>query len=425
VNRTKQGNLLTEDVVIAPVRDDAGVIRNYVAVKRDISQELALERQLFGAQKLESVARLAGGIAHDFNNVLTVILSCADALRRDLADGAPEAQEEVEEVRVAAERARDLTRQLLAFARRQVIEPVPLDLNALLLKNERLLRRLLTEDIALRIAVAPAVGTILCDPSQMEQILLNLAVNARDAMPKGGELTIEAANLDVTEAYAALYPGIRPGPHVRLAVHDTGAGMPPEVLEHIFEPFFTTKELGRGTGLGLATVYGIVRQSDGFVRVESAMGHGTTFEMLFPRVAQAPQAETQFPQLPESLHGSETVLVVEDEPQVRIVSARALRSAGYRVIEAASGLEALNALASHGGAVHLVVTDGVMPGMNGRELIEAIRPKWPRVRVLMVSGHAHDVLEQRNLLEDGLALLEKPFTLPMLLKKVRVVLDGQ
>ncbi len=426
VNRAKSGLLFTEDAVIAPVKDGAGLILNYVAVKRDVTEELRLQNQLFEAQKLESVARLAGGIAHDFNNLLTVILSCAEALRHDLASGRAANTEDIDEVRTAGERARELTRQLLAFARRQVFEPVSLDLSALVRDSEGLLRRVLNEDVVLEVALQPDLWPVRCDPGQAEQILLNLVVNARDAVVHAGKLRIETSNQEVTDAHGLLYPGITPGPHVRLAVHDSGMGMSPEVKARLFEPFFTTKPIGQGTGLGLATVHGIVKQSGGFVRVESEPGYGTTFEVLFPRAAEPASPEPTSPS-PEPLllaapQGRETVLLVEDDPHVRSVTARTLGSGGYEVLVAGNGLEALELVSSHRGPLDLLVTDVIMPGVDGRQLAEAIRRAWPELRVLYVSGHAHDVLGQRGALDSGIDLLPKPYTPVSLLARVRAAL---
>ena len=421
VNRAKGGALFTEDAVIAPVKDADGVVRNYVAVKRDVTDQLKLQTQLFESQKLESVARLAGGIAHDFNNLLTVILGCSEVLRQDLASGRPANMEDVEEVRTAGERARELTRQLLAFARRQVIEPVSLDLTVMVRNSEKLLRRVLNEDIVLEVALQPDLRPVRCDPGQLEQILLNLVVNARDAMAHGGVLRIETSNQEVTDAQESLYPGISPGAYVRLAIHDSGIGMSPEVKGRLFEPFFTTKPVGKGTGLGLATVHGIVKQSGGFIRVESEPSYGTTFEILFPRARDAATPPPAVEPLP-ARRGGETVLLVEDDPHVRSVTARTLGSDGYEVLVASNGLEALEIVSSHRGPLDLLVTDVIMPGVDGRQVAEAIRGQWPELHVLYVSGHAHDVLGERGALDPGIDLLPKPYTPASLLARVGAAL---
>jgi PAS domain S-box-containing protein len=421
VNRTKNGALFTEDAVIAPVKDAAGAVRNYVAVKRDVTEEIRLQNQLFEAQKLESVARLAGGIAHDFNNLLTVILGCAAVLRDDLASGRSASMDDVDEVRTAGERARELTRQLLAFARRQVIEPVSLDLSVMVRNSEKLLRRVLNEDIVLEVALQPDLWPVRCDAGQMEQILLNLVVNARDAMVHGGKLRIETSNQEVTEAHESLYSGIHPGPYVRLAIHDSGTGMSTAVKDRLFEPFFTTKPVGKGTGLGLATVHGIVKQSGGFVRAESEPGYGTTFELLFPRASGVASASPEAVAL-SPRRGGETVLLVEDDPHVRSITARMLASDGYAVLVAANGLEALELLSSHRGPLDLLVTDVIMPGVDGHRLADSIKRQWPGLLVLYVSGHAHDVLGERGALEPGIDLLPKPYTPASLLARVGAAL---
>ncbi|HSN92631.1 MAG TPA: PAS domain S-box protein, partial [Anaeromyxobacteraceae bacterium] len=424
VNRTKAGDLFTEDAVIAPVKDGAGVIRNYVAVKRDVTREIRVEQQLAESRRLESVARLAGGVAHDFSNLLTVVLSCAEALRADLETRGTADLADVQEIRAAGERARDLTRQLLAFARRQVIEPVPLDLNALVRDAEKLLRRLLREDIVLTVRLGPDLWSVRCDPAQVDQILLDLAVNARDAMPDGGTLTVETSNVRVDHTEAARHPDARPGDYVRLAVGDSGVGMAPEVQEHLFEPFFSARPFGQGTGLGLAAVHGIVGQSGGFVRVESHPGSGTTVEVLFPR-SEAQPAERATPDRTVPAAGRETVLLVEDDPAVRAVTLRALRSGGYDVLVAGNGIEAMELLAGHRGPLDLLLTDVVMPGVNGRQVADAVRRHWPDARILFVSGHTDDVIAARGVLEPNVHLLQKPHSGSLLLARVRQVLDGE
>jgi PAS domain S-box-containing protein len=401
-----------------------------LSITRDISdwkraeeEREGLKAGLHQAAKMEAIGQLAGGVAHDFNNLLTVILSGAEALEHDLAGGSQAEREIVDEIGAAGRRARDLTRQLLAFARRQVIAPVPLDLNTLVRDSERLLRRVLGEDVALVATLQPALWPVRCDPGQIEQVVLNLAVNARDAMPAGGRLTIETSNYDVAEMHRALFPGIEPGPYVRLAVHDSGTGMSPEVKGHVFEPFFTTKPVGKGTGLGLATVYGIVNQSGGFIRVESEPGYGTSFEVLFPRIAEV--AGPVEPPAPVSTgHGTETVLVVEDDPQVRAVTVRSLRAGGYLVLAASDGREALELGAQAKGLLRLVVTDVVMPGLDGRALADELRRHHPELRVLYVSGHAEEAIVKRGVLDPGIEFLPKPFTASSLLARVRAVLDA-
>jgi two-component system cell cycle sensor histidine kinase/response regulator CckA len=333
----------------------------------------------------------------------------------------PADPEIVAEIGAAGARARDLTRQLLAFARRQVIAPVPLDLNTLIRGSEKLLRRVLGEDIELVATLQPALWHIRCDPGQIEQVILNLAVNARDAMPNGGKITIETSNQEVTGLHRALYPGIAPGPHVRLAIQDSGIGMTADVKARLFEPFFTTKPVGKGTGLGLAMIHGIVTQSGGFIRVESEPTYGTSFEVLFPRVSEE-ASTTAEPAPAEAARGKETILLVEDDLLVRRVTARSLGAGGYELLMASNGLEAVEILAGHRGRLDLLITDVVMPGVDGRQLATAVRKEWPDVRVLYVSGHAHDVLGQRGMLDEGVDLLPKPYTSSSLLARVQAAL---
>ncbi len=390
---------------------------------RDVTEHQLLEEQYRQAQRLESIGRLAGGVAHDFNNLLTVILSCSESMRQDRDAGRPVADEDIAEVHEAGERARDLTRQLLAFARRQVIAPVPLDLNAVVRGSEKLLLRVLGEDVRLAVDLAPDLWTTLCDASQIEQVLLNLAVNARDAMPGGGALTLSTRNVHVGEEEAEGVREARPGDWVRIVVSDTGSGMPPEVLAHLFEPFFTTKERGKGTGLGLATVHGIVAQSGGHVHVHSEEGRGTTFEICLPRCMRDVHRPSP-PVKSGARRGCESVLVVEDDPGVRAVTVRALEEQGYEVLCAPGGAEAIAQYRSAGRPIHLVVTDVVMPGMSGREVVDELRRSEPGLRALFVSGYTQDAIAQRGVLDSGVEFLQKPFTAVTLVARVREVLDG-
>jgi signal transduction histidine kinase len=377
------------------------------------------DEQVRESQKLESVGRLAGGVAHDFNNILTVILGCLEGLEERTGGG----RTEVEEIRAAAGRARDLTRQLLAFARRQPIAPVALDVGALLQDAQRLAARLVGEDVAVSLRVAPGLWPVLADPGQLQQVILNLAANARDAMPRGGTFAVEASNVEVDAALAAQSPGLAEGPHVLVSFQDSGEGMAPEVRAHVFEPFFTTKRPGRGTGLGLATVYGIVKQSGGHVAVRSEAGRGTRFEVWLPRApAGAPAAAPLEPTPAPRDAGAEHVLVVEDEPGVRDVTVRALRRGGYQVRAAGDAMAALQ-LVSDGAPLHLLVTDVVLPGMSGRDLAEELVRRRPGVRVLYVSGYSHEKITHGGVLEEGIEFLQKPFTPASLLVRVRQVLD--
>jgi nitrogen-specific signal transduction histidine kinase/CheY-like chemotaxis protein len=393
-------------------------------VFRDITQRRQLEEQLRQAQKIEAVGRLAGGVAHDFNNLLNVITGYGQMVFRRLPDG-PE-REKTKAILQAAERAAGLTRQLLAFSRKQVLEPKVLDLNAVVGGMDEMLRRLIGEDIELHTQLAPSLGRTKADPGQLEQVLMNLVVNARDAMPRGGRLTLQTANAVMDDTYIRDHLGARPGRYVMLAVCDNGLGMDPETQKHIFEPFFTTKEKGKGTGLGLATVYGIVKQSEGYIWVESAPGAGTTVKVYLPRVEAEPAAEeVRRPAVPEELpRGTETVLLVEDEDMVRRMTREVLEGAGYRVLEASSGFEALRVSAGHDGNLDLLLTDVVMPGMSGRELSERLAPVRPTMKVLYMSGHTDDAIFHHGVTQAGTGFLQKPFTPDALERRVRELLGN-
>jgi PAS domain S-box-containing protein len=396
-------------------------VQGLVVNMRDITEQRQLEEQFQQSQRLESIGRLAGGVAHDFNNLLTVILSCSSAMSEDLATGTPVRAEDLQEIREAGERAAQLTRKLLAFARKQVIAPEPLDVNLLVTGSEKLLRRVLGEDVELATALDPDIWTVCCDPGQIEQVILNLAVNARDAMPGGGKLVIRTDNVEADDGGEGR--GVPPGAWVRLGISDSGMGMPPEVKERVFEPFFTTKPVGAGTGLGLATVYGIVKQSGGHILVESEPDRGTTFEVYLPRTREKPAAAVRAP-APKAVRGSETVLVVEDDLQVRDVTVSALRAGGYRVLVAGDGASALDVAAHERGPLHLLVADVVMPGLDGRTLADTLRRALPALKVLFVSGYSDNVIAEHGVLGTGVELLPKPFTPAVLLARVRAVLDA-
>src|SRR6266513_2056665 len=391
-----------------------------VGVERKRAEEALRqsEERLRQAQKMEAVGRLAGGVAHDFNNLLTVITSYSDLLLEDLGSDDPK-RDDVVQIRKAAEGAAALTRQLLAFSRQQVLEPKALDLKTTVAGTEKLLERLIGEDVRLTTVLAPDLGVVKADPGQLEQIIINLAVNARDAMPTGGRLTIEAANVDMDEAYVRGHAPASPGRYVMLALSDTGIGMDEQTKARIFEPFFTTKEPGKGTGLGLATVYGIVKQSGGFIGVYSEPGHGATFKVYLPRGEQAsePVAAPQPPA--RALGGTETILLAEDEAAVRNLARRVLEKHGYTLLRAATGRDGVRLAEQHGSPIDLLVTDVVMPEMGGRELAQRLTTRQPTLKVLYLSGYTDDAIVHHGVLDAGVAFLQKPFKPDELVRKIR------
>jgi PAS domain S-box-containing protein len=389
----------------------------------DITERKLLENQLQQSRRMEAVGRLAGGIAHDFNNLLTIIKGYAElAVQRTGIQ--PELRADVQQIENAAERASMLIRQLLAFSRRQVLQPRVIDLNAIVLGLDKLLGRLMGEHIEMVTRCAPNAGHVKADPAQVEQVIMNLVVNARDAMPQGGRLTVETLNVDLDSAYARDHIAVKPGPYVMLAVSDSGIGMSPETVAHIFEPFYTTKESGRGTGLGLSTVYGIVKQSGGYIWVYSEPGKGTTFKVYLPRVAEQVEAKPDPSEISAPGKGSETILLVEDEEAVRELAIRILSAKGYSVVAAKSTKEAEQLSEKYTGRIHLLLTDIIMPGTSGRELARRITARHPRTRVLYMSGYTDNVLAQGGVLEAGLSFLQKPFSPGALVRKVRDVLDS-
>jgi len=401
--------------------EDGHLVRVW-GTQRDVTEQRHLEEQFRQSQKMEAVGQLAGGIAHDFNNLLTAILGNTQLLLRELPPGDSK-RGDVEEIRKASERAASLTRQLLAYSRRQMLQPEVLDLNVVVAEMDKMLRRLIGEHIALVAVATPDLGRVRADPNQIEQVIVNLAVNARDAMPDGGKLTIETANVDLDDTFAQAHLGSVPGSYALLAVTDTGAGMDASVRAHLFEPFFTTKEVGKGTGLGLATVYGIVKQSGGYISVYSEPGRGTSFKIYLPRI-ETPAATPPGPQKGGAARGSETVLVVEDEPAVLTLSRRALEAQGYVVLAASDPVAALRVVERHGGTIHLLLTDVVMPGFSGRELADRLTAQRPGIRVLFMSGYPGDAVVQHGTLPSGSAFLQKPFSPDGLARKVRDVLDA-
>ncbi len=424
VYRRKDGILFEEDATIGPVRDASGRLVSYVAVKRDVTKETRLERQLLQAQKIEAVGRLAGGIAHDFNNLLGVIMGYAELVGRGLGADHPLGGK-VDQIRKATERAAALTRQLLAFSRKQVLQPKVVDLNGVLRDVEPMLRRLIGEDIELKTVLEPRLGHVKADPFQIEQVVMNLALNARDALPEGGHLTFETMNADLNADYVAQHPVVPPGRYVMLAVSDTGAGMDAETQAHAFEPFFTTKATGKGTGLGLSTVYGIVKQSEGYIWLYSEVGQGTTFKVYLPRVDAAEVIDAPGKEPARPTAGHETVLLVEDEASLRDVVCETLESGGYTVLVGRDGAEAVRVAGEYAGVIHLIVTDAIMPGLTGRKTVEQIIPARPETKVLFMSGYTDEAIAKQGVLLPGAAFLSKPFTPDDLLRKVGAILGGQ
>jgi PAS domain S-box-containing protein len=422
INKRKDGTLFEEDATISPVRDAAGRILNYVAVKRDVSKESRLEQQLFQAQKIDAIGRLAGGVAHDFNNLLGVITGYGEVVFKRLPPD-DSLKSKMRQVLKAAERAAGLTRQLLAFSRKQVLQPRILDLNSVVADMDDMLRRVIGEDVQFTTRMEPRLGSVRADPAQVEQIIMNLVVNARDAMPEGGTLTIETRNADLEPSYTMTHPPTRPGLYVMLSISDTGAGMDDATQARIFEPFFTTKEAGRGTGLGLATVYGIVKQSGGYIWAYSEVGVGTTFKVYFPRIDE----EALLPPVPEHgpiVGGSETVLLVEDESSLRELLREVLETNGYMVLAARDGSEALRIAGEHVGLIEMMVTDVIMPGMTGPRIADLIAPSRPTMKVLFISGYSDQSATRHGLVGPGRAFLSKPFGAEALLRHVRQSLDS-
>jgi len=427
----KDGTKRDIDASVSLIKDISGNRIGFRGIVRDITERkqaekemAALQEQLRQSQKIEAIGQLAGGIAHDFNNSLTLIKTCSQLALMDLKAGDP-LRQTFEMIDKATQQSANLTRQLLAFSRRQIMELKVIDLNNLLLDMDKMLHRVIGEDIELVSVVAEDLGRVQVDPGQMEQVIINLALNARDAMPRGGKLTIETANVELNEKYVNNHVGVKPGSYVRVSVTDTGVGMTPEVRERVFEPFFTTKEVGKGTGLGLSTVYGIVKQSGGNIWVYSEPGKGATFKVYLPQVEEpleeekekARRLERELPQ------GGETVLVAEDDGGVRSLVVQILKKQGYKVLEAANGEEAFTICEKHERAIDLLVTDVVMPVMSGRELAERLLLLHPKMKVLYMSGYADEAIVRHGVLEEGVNFFQKPFSMEALVLKVREVLD--
>jgi PAS domain S-box-containing protein len=425
----KDGRVVWADLMVSLLRSPSGEPMHFVAVVEDITgqkqaedERRNLERQLLQAQKMESVGRLAGGVAHDFNNHLTVINGYCAMLLNEMGPGDPQ-REQVEEILLAGNRAATLTQQLLAFSRKQVAEPRVISLNDVAAEAGKMLSRLIGDDIEIVTHFDPGLGAVVADPSQVNQVLMNLAINARDAMPDGGRIVIETSNIYLDEGYAAQHAGVEPGPYALLSITDTGAGMTQEVMQHIFEPFFTTKGMGVGTGLGLSTVYGIVKQAGGWIWVYSEPGKGSTFKVYLPRAGGTPEPFPAPVSAAETLRGTETVLVVEDQAEVRKLTLAMLESQGYRLLEAANGSEALSLCERHPGPIHLLITDVVMPGMTGKELATLLLALRPSLKTLYTSGYTADAIVHQGMLDPGVAYLPKPFSPAQLAAKVREVLS--
>jgi len=417
----KDGTPIPYQFSCVPLRNSQGEVIGLTGVGTDISERKRLEQQLWQLQKMEAVGRLAGGVAHDFGNLLTVIHVRAQLALRRLGSAEP-ARQDIELLDATAARAGGLVRQLLAFSRKQVLQPRVLDLNAVVEDAEQMLRPLIGEDVSLVTTLAPGLGRVKADPIQLEQVLMNLAGNARDAMPDGGEITVETADVELDEAFTLEHAGASSGPHVVLRVRDTGTGMDEATRAQIFEPFFTTKPVGKGTGLGLATVYGIVKQHGGYVAVDSGLGRGSTFAVYLPRVDEEPEAST--PVATASSPAGETILLVDDDEEVRTLAYGVLRLRNYVVLQAATPAEALAICEEHEGPIDLLLTDVVMPVMNGRELAERVRPIRPEAKIMYMSGYPGDIIGKHGVLASG-TFVQKPFTPAGLLEKVREALGAR
>jgi PAS domain S-box-containing protein len=419
----KDGSLIELSIWSAVLRDASGAVSGWMNVAANVTERKFLEEQFRQSQKMEAVGRLAGGVAHDINNLLTVITGYGHMLLEEL-ESKPALRVNVEEILKAVERGSALTNQLLAFSRRQVAQLRLVDLNALVLEMENMLRRVIGEDVELATALSPELGKVKADPSQIQQVIMNLVVNARDAMPSGGKITIETANVVLDEEYARTHPTAVPGSYVMLAVSDTGSGIDAAARRHLFEPFFTTKEPGKGTGLGLSTVYGIVKQSDGEIAVSSTPGQGSTFRIYLPRCEETTQPVPAPAEELGPIRGTETILVVEDEPGVRRLVRENLEAQGYAILDAATPEEGLGVCQEYVGVIHLLLTDVIMPQMSGRELAERVASFRPGVKVLFMSGYTEDEILRDTALGPGLAYLQKPFTPSALARKIREVLEA-
>jgi PAS domain S-box-containing protein len=423
VNYRKDGNEFNLEWQVAPLRNASRKITHFVAIQHDITDRKKLEAQLFQSQKMETVGKLAGGIAHEFNSILTAIIGQSELLLNDLPAGSPLAKN-VTEISNAAGRAATLTRQLLAFGRKQFLQPEALDFNRVIANMEGVFHHLMGEDVDIQIVLTPGLQAVKADAGQIEQVIMNMVINARDAMPNGGKLTLETANVSFDEESVGRYPELKPGDYVMLAITDTGTGMSQEIKARLFEPFFSTKGISQGRGLGLSTCYGIIKQSGGHISVYSELARGSTFKIYLPQVESQTKISTPRLDTPDLPRGMETILLVEDDPALREMAATLLRRLGYTVLAAANGIEALSLKQQRGtGHIDLLFTDVVMPHMSGKELADRVRALYPHTKILFTSAYTENTIVHQGVLDKGVALLQKPFTPSALAHKLREVLD--
>ncbi len=424
VNKKKNGTLYWSKAFVSPIFDTNKNITHFLSVQEDITERRELEEQFRQSQKMEAIGQLAGGVAHDFNNLLTIINGYSELILSKTDRDNP-VFEQVQQIKEAGRRAGSLTRQLLAFSRKQIMQPVILNVNRLIKDMEKMLRRLIGENIDFISIYEKNIGDIKADPGQVEQVILNLVVNARDAMPDGGKLTIETSNIQLTDSYVNVHQGSETGWYVMIAVSDNGVGMKPEIRDHIFEPFFTTKEQGKGTGLGLSTVYGIVKQSGGSIWVYSEPDLGTTFKIYFPQIETVQNVSTKYKHKEKNLNGHETILITEDEEFVRELVISGLQEYGYQVFSARNGKESLKVAKEHTGKIDLLLTDVVMPGGSGGELANELTAKFPDIKILFMSGYTDESIVQHGMLSEGTNFIQKPFSIEALVEKIRSVLDAE
>jgi PAS domain S-box-containing protein len=425
INYRKDGSEFQAEMHVAPIRDAKGAITHFVSIKRDVTERRRFEERLFQSQKMETVGKLAGGVAHEFNSIMTAILGHSELLLFDLPEGNP-LRKSASEIHHAADRAAILTRQLLAYGRKQMLQADVLDLNTVLAGMENTLRHIAGRDVDVHIAPSAGPKLVKADPGQIEQVIVNIVMNAADAMPHGGKLTLETAETFLDQQYVSRFADLKPGEYVMVAITDTGAGMSEAVKARLFEPFFTTKEVGKGTGLGLATCHGIIKQSDGHINVYSEPGRGATFKIYLPKVRLEVKPAGPPLKSPGMPRGTETILLVEDDPALRQMAATLLERLGYTLLTAGNGLEALNVTHQQTtGRIDLLFTDVVMPHMSGKELADRVRSLYPQTKILFTSAYTENAFSHQGVLQPGIALLQKPFTPSALAAKVREVLDSE